>query len=303
MITIKNVFATVLLLAIILVGCKKAEIPTTQTQMDSTINEIDMLTTAFINQKHDSKENVCIDWAKVKKVIKTVGADIGGSLVGAGQGLNIGKHFDTPPSKDNAKKGVIAGGVAGGTAASIAAGTIAFGAGLGSQGGTSDLTANALNPLDHIGAAHYAAMDEILSDEENYLTAGEFDITACYNSLTAVWIAEELFTSSDFASLYPLSACSDDVDYVNDIWGEGFDEFIETAEGDGVISFEVESIMASYDLAMKESESVEDFVDYSIEAEILVDVSETLTDEEKDTLLIAMATGRYGIQYWMHYAE
>jgi len=154
---------------------------------------------------------------------------------------------------------------------------------------TGDVSLSA-NPLDFVGKLHVEILDYVIKEPTGIFKNGnETDFTATLAYCNSVFNQNGLSSYIGNASSLEqaVSSGTNTVQNANHLLSS-----LVTGQSNAEIA------LKNYFLATESSQNVEDFVDYSVQAEMLVIGSQQYSPAQKNYLLGNMATARHDIHYW-----
>lgn len=282
----KRLAAFILFMGIVSTACNKKETITNAPANDK-LNTISLNYLNSLSSRNSQAQPMIFGIHISKKALRIIGADLGGALTGAAAGAGAGAAI----AGVGAGAGAIAGGLIGGAAGSL------------KEAGKEDKKAakvaytpstNSDNPYDNIGYEHYYAINEALSADSNYLTAGVYDNSLFYSFSTNLYVANDVI-SDESLSAFPLSSSDNVLTQLNNY----HDSLVVYMNGIAGLDSVVKSCLTPYFNCFEASEDAKivDFVAYSIQMENAV-LNMAIADLDKQIILSVMATARYGSQYW-----
>ncbi len=291
----KKLFATFLILTVVITACKKEGTGDSK-KLDKSVQAI---SAAYLKKISENKNGVQPEGFALlpiisSKVLRVVSADLMGALGGASSGATLGDATGV-----GAIAGAIIGAVIGGVNGSIKE------AGKGTPPPAAPPTepdyspsSNSNNPYDAIGAGHYTCINKMLVDFQGYYASQgyfRYELGKCYNYCVTYFASRYLIRQSDTAA-FTLGSC----DTLMTIIDATSSMDLNTRAAEFGVSSNVLSVLSTYFDCLEASlyGSVQDFVDYSVDAEDAVNAMTSLTSIEKEQVLIVMATARYGVQFW-----
>lgn len=166
----------------------------------------------------------------------------------------------------------------------------------GSSGTTSrQIVSNEINPYDSYGYWHYASIDNVLVEPERYLSEEVYDNERFYVSTKEFLLENGV---EDYSDGLTIDQANVKLKLNSDILEKyGFLGDLKHRYDRGDISQSVYEIMHPYYDIFSRTSNIEEFVEYSLQAEELI-VNSELENKDKGVILSTMATARYGMQYW-----
>ena len=232
---------------------------------------------------------------KPPKWLQVLGADLKGALAGGATGAGIGSVV--PGLGTTA--GTVIGAVAGGASASIEKASELLVNTTNNEYPNSILfepIGNNQNKMNNAGLQHYKSINNAFIAKSNYLTNNVYDNTLFYNSSGNYLKSTGLFPSN-WTLAFPISNSNSNLDFLKLYDGVSSVDFLNILYDKKMINKNVFNLLKPYFECLNLTNSVEDFVYYSIKAENIVS-NLNIEQSDKQLVLILMATSRNGIQYW-----
>lgn len=161
---------------------------------------------------------------------------------------------------------------------------------------------NAANPLDYAGRYHAEVLEDALIIHRNQIYPnGVFNFTNAinftYNYLASnnIYVnSTNAMTESEFNAFYAnMISLLQNNDYK-------MSKVVRIYENEGRISSTERQILEMYFLAQESSNTLNGYIQYSIQTENSI-LNSNLSSKSKDLLLFTMATARHDINFWNPY--
>lgn len=289
-------FASIALLtAAIFVSCKKDSNVQPTGKVENPVSaDLYQEKLNSLSSKYLSDHSASSGSFKPPKWLRVLGADLKGALAGGATGAAAGSVI---PGVGSAA-GSVVGAAVGGAAASIekaeASSIVApFPGGFNPTG-------NSNNSENQVGLEHYLCIDAAAASQSNYKSSGVYDNSVFYSFSNNFYVTSGLI-SSGWSQAFTLTMSNSNLSLIaaNPFLTES--QFATLLYDDSKISAAVKDALIPYFECLDAAPSVEDFTEYSIEAEDIITQSTSLSAQDKKLILIVMATGRNGIQYWSEF--
>ncbi|AXT53196.1 hypothetical protein D1818_21060 [Aquimarina sp. BL5] len=162
---------------------------------------------------------------------------------------------------------------------------------------TGQIDPNQTNPYDSYGYWHYSSIDNVLVNPERYLNGEDFDNEQFYEATKEFLSDNNVGDYSDYEN-FSLDEANEKLMFSSDLLETyGLLGGLEYKFEKGFITELVYEILKPYYKILENSNNIQEFVDYSLQAEELI-VNSILERKDKQIVLSTMATARYGMQYW-----
>lgn len=154
---------------------------------------------------------------------------------------------------------------------------------------TGDVSLSA-NPFDYVGKLHVEILDYVIKEPTGiFMNGNDLDYSATLAYANSVFNQNGLPSYSGSAASLEQSVASltNTIENANYILSS-----LVTGQSNA------EQVLKNYFLAAESVQNVQDFVDYSVQVELMVIGSQQYNADEKEYLLGNMATARHDIHYW-----
>lgn len=264
---------------IVLLGCQKEQAATNKdTTTLSDRQQVESLTEDFLAGIKPGEPNT-----KAKKWMKVLGTDLKNAVTGAATGFTLGSVL---PGVGSGFGAVVGAAVMGGGASLEAAGA--------APTGQPAALANPSNPYDYAGETHYDIMEGSFADPAIISADGEIDYYNFHDyafQVVSDVVPNAMELSTDLSPEYlQQQIASIDME-------QTLAAFINS-QPSTALSPEEKQLLLPYCNALENCTSAQQFASYSINVENVVVNSGSFSEQQKQRMLIFMATARHGAFYY-----
>lgn len=239
------------------------------------ISKVTELSSNYINENHNLQ-------AKPPKWLQVVFADVGAFFTSASNGDKFGQSIDAASAASAVKQLELS---------PVMASTSNDG------GNINDIGSNEVNAYDNYGEWHYRAIENVIKEGANYATNGVFDNSKYYKATTQFLIENRVASEREFET-FSLEVANERLAYDRELFNKyGLSGSLEFQNRQGRVKENVYKVLSSYFKVVENTYDIKRFVSYSLEVEKTISYSK-MNEVEKKQILGAMATARYGFQYW-----